>query len=368
MKKSMFLENIYMTLAQEIASKSLRDLSKQALRKYCNLVRKQWKDFDLKASTKPMMIAYLREFLQFKDGLEVFGEETPEVLALQKQLVNSSPFVLAIASLNIDNPNLLTGEGLADLLFEVSTMKLIKGWVPKKYPSLQNPLTYVGLTNMNTEQFNSYGRVISCPSEFVEQIPEHAEQGVEWYGKMGKMFGFDAMRNIAYYHCIKSNIQELQQSMNISAIEPRKDCIRGKDLQYLDFSDQLVVLEQDKVALKEQALKLGEFFLKVVKMPEIYNLSEIETDDNDKEFGKPCTYSKIEDIAQNAIYARIYAESLNWEHIGGKQYQGTYCDRLDPDKIVVRFAMAWDDAENEPTNFIEFVGEHPDSSRFPFRD
>jgi hypothetical protein len=241
------------------------------------------------------------------------------------------------------------GEFLASILRDCSFRRISPESVIDK--RILEPNIFYGLAGMTCEMGDKVFTAIARPSEFDISPPPKCSQSLY------NIFGGSAMAEIGIYHQIRENINELQLRENISSITSNKRVIRGKLIRYLDYNDQMMLLDKDREILRSQVPKLVDFFRLISNGYAGFN----ELDD---ESLVPLIPGVLDVAMQESEYVWVAAESLNWTK-SGDMWTGHYCHRYDPDRIRLEFTK-WDTSNKYFKSFCSIIAKHPDKSRIPW--
>ncbi|HEY9799436.1 MAG TPA: hypothetical protein V6D25_03680 [Leptolyngbyaceae cyanobacterium] len=247
-----------------------------------------------------------------------------------------------------DNPQLFTSEGLSALLVDCLHLKYTQHH-NFTYPSLlQDKSIYPDLAqvgNINSQTEKIIRRVKSSPTNW------------RLDGLDGCLTQQEATDFLFIYRKICDNIHQLQQEMSISGVSQRHVAIRDRLFSYPVANDQLLLLECDRLTLKNAVSGIVEYFLQLVEMPQAYNLFSV--DENERKI--PATALAVREAAAQAFRAEIYCESHEWVRTGANYWEGQHAYRIDPDEIHLCLHLDWDE-----NLFIFFDAHHPDPRRWPW--
>lgn len=262
----------------------------------------------------------------------------------------------AINKLLQDNANLFTTEGLSALLEDCICLKY-PSHHKFTYPSLLNRDVYLALAelgNGSTQDEEMIRRIMADPKGWCIDAPADIQQGAKFYDRLDKMFDADFSKDLFVYHCVRDNIQQIQQNLGISGVTQRHISIRDHLFSYPAPEDQLILLECDRVTLQNAVPGVIKYFLELVQMSPTYNLFFVDENENKI----PTTVALVEDAAASAVKAEIYSESYNWKPTNTNCWEGKPAPQLHPDEIHLILYLDWD--ENK---FMFFDAHHPDISR-----
>lgn len=355
-------------LLEELVTIDFHSLTKIQLRDYCKKARALFRrTINLRIANINEMIDYLQSFLQWRKNQPILRQQEQK-LYINFEAQAEYLFARAIAALRNDNSNVVSGDGLSQLLREIRDLRL-KDETPTMYPSLKNPEIYANLVGVELDNFSLYKRVMADPSEFVDKIPEDVKPDIERMNLIGRLISTSGVVEMLTYHTIRDRVQDLQKMFGVSSLKMNQKKIRGVDIGYLIDDSQLLMLESDRQILKTQTQAIAEDFLRLVKMPEKYSLCEIESDSGDNEHQIPCTYAKVIEKGKSAVCAWINSDSRYWEQSQEGGWFGKYVEREHPDTISLFVPQSWD-KNGESDDFVEFRAMHPDThtnrDRFPW--
>jgi hypothetical protein len=197
-------------------------------------------------------------------------------------------------------------------------------------------------------------RIMADPKGWALDAPQAIQDGAEFYSRLAKMFNTNAMTGIFTYHSIRGNIQAIQRALNISGVVEKNISIRDRLFSYPEHYDQLDLLESDRRRLRNAAPKVVNFFLEVISIKPKFDLF-IETDDD--ELIPVDTFNAPNEL----LAAEIYTDSYEWEKAAEGHWTGRSVKKLHPDKIKLNLQLGDDE-------WLYYVAEHPDKSRFPWMD
>lgn len=209
-----------------------------------------------------------------------------------------------------------------DLLLDILRDMSILSFAPDKLriPFLADINYVYGLAGMDRERGEIMRGIVSRPEEF----------GVKPQDKCTKMmyelFDGNDMFIIGLNQLVSTNIKKYQRENNISSMYKRFKNINDITLEYLDFYDNLELLECDRNTIKSQIPDIISFWRNCTLGYSGYEeISEGEY--------IPLMPGKVDEIALKAHYADVYTESIDWVDMGDGKLTGRYAEREKPDKI-----------------------------------
>lgn len=309
------------------------------------------------------------EFMTEADWLPE-GGYTPSNADYLRDAASKEPnnlLIKALVKLLDDNAEMLTTEGLADLLEECRYRGMDRPLTKDewKYPSLAEPWVMPALACVEQSFIN---RLLAAPEEFITDAEDR--KGLDYYERIGKFIGSNGAASACYYHAIRDTIQMLQGKFYITASVRADFNCRGVEFTTFDHESQLLLTDIDRHMAKNFSSATARHFCYLAKMktPK-YNLSRIEEDDKG-EFETPTTFRQIKELAKIAKHAILRHESHTWESIGNGSFRST--QNLDipnePDTIELTLILEWD---GDPSfgnwgDAATFRLTHPDPSRKPW--
>jgi hypothetical protein len=188
-------------------------------------------------------------------------------------------------------------------------------------------------------------RIIDCPEEW--GVPsEDVKDGAKHFQAMKSFIGIDGLMQVWAYQDFRDQIQKFQVENNISATQQRSITLCGQMLSYVDYDDQLKLLDEDLKVLKAQVPGICRLFRNSV--PDDYLILESIDDETDKTITQDVvvTQDVIEFLSQSCDYAWIYKESHDWVpfELG---HRSVSADRDPPDEITL--SLKWGDPEDPKT-------------------
>ena len=281
------------------------------------------------------------------------------------------PFFKALERLLGDNPDLLTTKGLEELLNDCSCIatEVDKGLT---YPSLCEPWVTNGLAEIDKRFLDRY---FACPGEFEtgDSMPDKVKQGFEFYGRISKLLDSNNAANVAFYHAIRANIHQLQESLLISGLKANDFNCRGVDYLCLDPCSQLDLTNTDLNLLKSFAPSVARHFCYLARLQDPrYKLSRVLLDEQGHEVDEiATTFRQIKDMAQHAQHAILRHESHAWEFVGNNTWQTLGSEpngNLEPDLIELTLIESWHCPKTGEYGQVEiFRLTHPDPVRQPWK-
>lgn len=276
------------------------------------------------------------------------------------------PDIETIERLYDDNDQLFTTEGLSELLKECAWISLDMNLQESKYPSLiSEPWIMASLAKIDRA---SYRRLFAEPSEFLpEEMTSGARRGIEMYQRMAEFVGTEGISSVCFYHAIRASIQDLQEAIECPSVRWREFDCRGEKFNFMDFDDQLLMLEGDLLMAERYASATASHFCSLAQLrsPK-YSLVRLGEDEEEL----PTTFRQLKDFASRAKYAMLRHESHDWEQKGDAWASyGIGVDRKDePDIIELALILEWDgDPKFGSWGECEvFRLVHPDPARRPW--
>lgn len=184
-------------------------------------------------------------------------------------------------------------------------------------------------------------RMIDCPEEW--GFPsEEVKEGAKFFQNIKSFLGIDAVSKIFAYQNFRDQVQKFQVKNGISATQHQSKTICGQTLNYIDYDDQLILLEEDLKILREQVPAICNLFLS--SLSKDYVLFE-QLDDESSVIATP---EMIRFICRDCDYAWVHPTSHDWELDASGGYSGTFIDRDPPDEITL--GLKWGDPENPRTD------------------
>lgn len=184
--------------------------------------------------------------------------------------------------------------------------------------------------------------------------------------QLGKMLhsigGTKALMQCLNYWEIRDQVHDHQQRYQVSGIVERVRVIRGKEFRYLDWDDQLLLLDSDLPILKVEASKVVEFFLSITRDYDLF----LDVSNNEFNDSIPTDESAIRRHAVNATYCWIFSSSTAWEEVKPGLWQSCRQEvkPIDDDEIGIYLHLGRPDDDDDEC--LRFVAMHRDKSRFPW--
>jgi hypothetical protein len=183
-------------------------------------------------------------------------------------------------------------------------------------------------------------RIIDCPEEW--GIPSEAvKDGAKHFQAMKSFIGIDGLMGVWAYQDFRDQIQKFQVENGISATNERSITICGQTLSYIDYDDQLKLLDEDLKTLKAQVPAIYKLFR--VSVPSDYLIIESIDDETDKVI----TQDVIEFLSRSCDYAWIHKDSNDWVPFGNG-HRSISADRDPPDEITL--SLKWGEPEDPKTS------------------
>jgi hypothetical protein len=199
----------------------------------------------------------------------------------------------------------------------------IRSFAPDKLriPFLADINCVYGLAGMDRERGEIMRGIVTRPEEFgVSPAQDKCTQIM--YGLLGGA----AMAEIGLNQLVAENIKRYQLENNISSLYKRSKNINGIALEYVDYHDNLELLECDRNTIKSQIPAIVSFWRECTLGYSGYEeITEGEY--------IPLMPGKVDEISLKAQYADVYTESIDRVYMGGGELIGRYVERERPDKI-----------------------------------
>ena len=202
--------------------------------------------------------------------------------------------------------------------------------------------------------------LIARPDEFsLETLKPEVLEGALYYSRFDRLFGTGGSgTRIMMYHAFRDRVKSYQIANNISGLCTSRVEVGNLSVEYLEEEDQLTLLDSDCMRLKQEVVKLWEFFLRVAATNRYELLEELED-----ETIVNSTLSVIENYLPLVKLVSLQVGSNLWTLRSQDSWTATTVEKEYPDLIKIYLN---EDFCTDKCDYRCFILRHRDKTRFPW--